>query len=401
MYRYTVPVFVRDSLTRVGYLMIAWFAYLQAAPGLVVPHLRDELGLSYLVGGLHVAAFAAGAVLAGTGSSWLEGRVGRQRVVWSGAVVLAAGTIALTAGRTVEETIAATLLMGIGGGLVLATAQAGLADHHGDQRTVALTEANVAASIAYLVLIGMFALMAALHAGWRAALLASLLVPVAVRWTHRGSTFDTAAPKEATGGRRLPRAFWVAALVLLCTTAAEWCVTAWGASFVEDVLDVSTDTAVSLMAGYFGGVLVGRVAGSRLARRFDPTRLLGWALAVAALGFVVMWPSVAPAQALVGLALLGVGLGNLFPLGVSLAVTLAPDQAGAASGRAVAVASLAVLVAPLLVGTLADAGSLKSALTVVPVLLALATTGLIVVRRQARPSRLREAGATGALRAPR
>jgi hypothetical protein len=41
--------------------MLAWFAYLQAAPGLVVVHLRDELGLSYAVGGLHVAAFAAGA----------------------------------------------------------------------------------------------------------------------------------------------------------------------------------------------------------------------------------------------------------------------------------------------------------------------------------------------------
>jgi fucose permease len=176
-------------------------------------------------------------------------------------------------------------------------------------------------------------------------------------------------------------------MVLVCTTAAEWCVTAWGASFLEDVLHVSTDTAVSLMVGYFGGVLVGRVVGSRLARRYDPTRLLAWALAVAALGFVVMWPSVAPPQALVGLALLGVGLGNLFPLGMSLAVALAPTQAGPASGRAVAMTSLAVLLAPLLVGGIADAASLRAALAVVPVMLALATAGLMVVRRQAHRPR--------------
>jgi MFS family permease len=391
-----MPTFVRDSLTRVGYLMIAWFAYLQASPGLVVPHLRDELGVSYLVGGLHVAAFSAGAMLAGTSSSWLERAWGRNRLLWSGAAVLSAGAVALTAGHTVEQTITATLLMGIGGGLVLATAQATLADHHGPLRTVALTEANVAASVAYLLLIGMFSVSAALHAGWRLAILAPLLVPLAVWWSHRGSTLDVSAPAQSSRGR-LPGAFWVAAMVLMCTTAAEWCITAWGASFLVEVLHVSTDTAVSLMVGYFGGVLVGRAVGSRLARRYDPTRLLAWALGVAAVGFVVMWPAVATAQALVGLALLGVGLGNLFPLGMSVAVTLAPEQAASASGRAVAMTSLAVLLAPLLVGTMADATSLRSALAVVPIMLALATTGLIVVRRQARvaeaATELRPAGA--------
>jgi MFS family permease len=383
VYRYTMARFVRDPLTRLGYVMIAWFAYLQASPGLVVPHLRDELDLGYLLGGLHVAAFSAGAAVAGTGSSWLERAVGRTRLLWTGAAVLGAGAVGLTAGRTVEQTIAATLLMGIGGGLVLATAQATLADHQGPFRTVALTEANVAASVAYLVLIGMFSVTAALHAGWRVAILASLLVPVLVWWVHRRSTFD-APPDAQSGDGRLPGAFWVAALVLVCTTAAEWCITAWGASFLQDALRVPTDAAVSLMVGYFGGVLAGRVLGSRLARRIDPTRLLAWALAVAGLGFAVMWPAASTAQALVGLALLGVGLGNLFPLGMSVAVALAPGQAGAASGRAVAMTSLAVLLAPLLVGTAADATSLRSALAVVPVLLALALVGLLVVRRQAR-----------------
>ena len=54
--------FRRDRLTWVAYVMLAWFAYLQAAPGLIIAHLRSELALSYATGGLHVAAFAGNGV---------------------------------------------------------------------------------------------------------------------------------------------------------------------------------------------------------------------------------------------------------------------------------------------------------------------------------------------------
>src|SRR5690242_18934200 len=177
-------------------------------------------------------------------------------------------------------------------------------------------------------------------------------------------------------------------MMLFCMVAAEWCVTAWGASFVEDATGVSTDTAVTLMGGYFGGVVVGRALGSRLARRIDPARLLALAILLTAAGFAVLWPSTGPAQALVGLTLLGLGLGNLFPLGLSVAVGLAPQRSALASGRAVLMTSFAVLLAPLTVGTLADATSLTAAFGVLPVVLALAAVGLVVVRRaQRRPPR--------------
>jgi fucose permease len=92
-------------------------------------------------------------------------------------------------------------------------------------------------------------------------------------------------------------------------------------------------------------------------------------------------------QALLGLSLLGIGLGNLFPMGLSVTVGLAPDRAVLASGRAVLMTSFAVLLAPLTVGTLADATSLTAALGVVPVVLALAAVGLTFVRRAARSAR--------------
>ena len=375
------PEFRRDRLTWVVYGMLAWFAYLQAAPGLVVVHLRDELGLSYAVGGLHIAAFAAGSMVAGGISATLERALGRRTLFWSAAVVMGAGAAGLTAGRVAAVTIGAVLVMGVGGGLLLATVQAALADHHGERRAVALAEANVAASVAYLALAGALSLTAALHAGWRVALLVALVIPPLVWWSNRALAIDAPPPPPDVVRGRLPRVFWTAAAVLFCVTAAEWCVTAWGATFVEDATRVSADVAVGLMAAYFGGVVVGRALGSRLARRTDPARLLALALAVTAVGFAVLWLATTSAEAVAGLSLLGLGLGNLFPMSVSVAVALAPGRAALASSRAVGVTALAVLLAPFTVGTLADATSLRAALGIVPVALVLAAVGLALVRR--------------------
>ena len=374
--------FRRDRLSWVAYLMLAWFAYLQAAPGLVIGHLRDELGLSYSAGGLHVAAFAAGSIVAGIVSAPAERAVGRRTLLWSSSAVMGAGTVGLTVGRAVEVTVGSVLVMGVGGGLLLTLIQAALADHHGEHRAVALAEANTAAGVAYLLLIGSLSVAAVVDAGWRVALLASLVVPELAFSRNRRLVIE--APQQAHGTLgRLPPVFWVATAVLFCATAAEWCITAWGATYVEDATGVTTDTAVALMGGYFGGVVAGRLLGSRLARRHEPSLLLALALAVAATGFALLWPATTAAPALAGLALLGIGLGNLFPMAVSLAVALAPGLAALASGRAVATASSAVLVAPLTVGTLADATSLGTALGIVPVLLVLAAAGLAVVRRAA------------------
>jgi MFS family permease len=372
--------FRRDRLTWLAYLVLAWFAYLQAAPGLVLPHLREELQLSYGTGGLLVGAFAAGSMAAGVLAARLERALGRGRLLWSATAVLALGTVGLTLARVAVLTVGSTLVMGLGAGLLLVTIQAILVDHHGPRSAVALTEANVAASSSYVVLIAVLSATAALNGNWRLALLVSLVVPVLL-WSRNRGLRIAAPPSSAVVGGRLPRVFWIAAAMLVCTTAAEWCITAWGATFVQEAVGASADTAVTLMAGYFVGVLGGRLLGSRLARRYDPAHLLAVALAVTAAGFAVLWPASTTVQALLGLLLLGIGLGNLFPMAISVTVALAPGQTALANGRAVAVTSLAVLLAPLVVGALADATSLEAALGAVPVVIVLAAAALALVQR--------------------
>jgi MFS family permease len=389
--------FVRDRLTWAAYVVLGWFAYLQATPGLVVPHLRRELDLTYSTGGLYVTAFAAGSTVAGLLSGKLERVLGRRLLLWSSAALMGVGTVGLTAGGSAVATIGSVLGMGLGGGLVLATVQAGLADHHVEHRTVALAELNVAASCGYLLLVGVLSLMAQMGAGWRAALLVSLVVPVIAWWSSRGLWTDAAPTRRPSGTQRLPGAFWITAAILVCTTAVEWTVTAWGATLVQETTHVSADIAVTMMAGYFGGILAGRVLGSRLAFRHDPARLLAAALLVTAIGFGCVWAARSPVLAVPGLVVLGAGIGNLFPMSVSAALSIARDQAGQASGRVVAVSAGAVLLAPPTVGALADATSLEAALGVVPALLALAAVGLAVLWRATRGEPADRAAPAGAV----
>jgi len=373
--------FVRDRLTGVAYLLLAWFAYLQASPGLVAGHLRDELDLDYSWVGVHVAAFAGGSLVGGFLGARAERALGRRALIWWAVGVMCLGAVGLTVGRVPVATAGSVLVMGLGGGALLATIQATLADHHGERRTVALAEANVAASVSYLILIGLLSLAAAWGASWRIALLVPVAVALCVWLTNRRLPIEAPAVSSTTPGR-LPRHFWIAAVLIFCTTSAEWGVNAWGATFVQDVDHVSADTAVTVMAGYFAGVVGGRVAGSGLARRHDPARVLAVAMAVAFGGFAVLWSAADPAQSLVGLVALGLGLGNLFPMAVALIVDLEPRLAALASGRAVVASSVAVLSVPLLVGRLADSTSLRVALLVVPIALVAGGLALTVVVRR-------------------
>src|SRR5918999_4673494 len=111
--------FRRDRLTWIAYVVRAWYGYLQAAPGLVIIHLRGELNLSYAVAGLHIAGFAAGSMIAGLSSGPLELVLGRRTLFWSAAALMGAGAIGLTAGRVAPGGVGPVVGFGGGGGGVL------------------------------------------------------------------------------------------------------------------------------------------------------------------------------------------------------------------------------------------------------------------------------------------
>ena len=170
-----MPAFKRDRFTWLAYGMLAYFAYLQAGLGPLMPFLRSELNLSYTLGGLHLSAFALGMIGAGLSGAALAARWGRRLLFWGGAAGMAVGALLLLLGRQPAATLAAVLVMGYLGTLLLIMVQATLADHHGVHRATALTEANIFA----ILCAGLAPILLGFFQGtpltWRAA----LLLPVA------------------------------------------------------------------------------------------------------------------------------------------------------------------------------------------------------------------------------
>ncbi|MGQ9851743.1 MAG: MFS transporter [Aggregatilineaceae bacterium] len=384
--------FQRDRFTWLAYLMLAYFAYQQAALGPLMPFLRDELKLNYTITGLHLSAFALGMTLAGATGDALVRRWGRRRVFWGGGAGMAAGALAFVLGHHPALTIAAALLMGAPGTLLMITVQATLSDRHGTRRAVALTEANIAASLSAGLAPLCVGTLQRAEVGWRGALLLGACGWATLTW--RGWRVpipprNVSAAAGSSSGRvaRLPGLFWAYWLVVFLSVSAEWSTIFWGADFLETSVGLRKVDAATLMSVFFGAILLGRILGSRLARRIPLSTLLPGAALLAWGGFLPFWLAPLAPLNVAGLFVAGLGIANLFPLTLAAASgSVAPHQVDAASSRITLAAGLAILITPQVLGTLADHTGIKSAYAVVGGFLGVAIVAILVANRFAQRS---------------
>jgi MFS family permease len=382
----SVTTFARDRYTLLAYAMLGYFAYLQAAPGVAMPLLRDDLGLNYTVGGMHISALALGMVLAGLLADRAVARWGRRTVFWGGGGGMAVGALLLVVGQHPAITIAGMFLMGLLGTALLATIQSGLADRHGTLRAIALTESNVVAAVITILpplLVGGFE---RIGIGWRGAFVAMVLAWGVAYLTQRDVDIPASRPRKTESGgtdRALPPIFWLYWAALVSCVAVEWSVIAWSADFMTEAGGLDDDAAALVMTLFFLAMALGRVLGSQLTRRMDVVRLLFAAMSVGLAGFVTFWLAPVLPLLLGGLFVAGLGIANLFPFLLSITVGTAPEQSDVASSRITLGAGLAILLAPQILGTVADQTGIQTAYGLVFVLFVLAMIIVTAARRRA------------------
>jgi fucose permease len=375
----------RDSPTLLIYGINAVWGWVNFSFGPVVSLLRDEQHVTRGMASLHSVAFAAGAMVAGAVNPTVVRRVGRPATMWLGLAGASAMIIAFCAVRPLAATVSVVVGLSFFGTILLSGAISALGDHHGDAAPAALSEANAAGCATGVI--APMAVGAAVAAGWtwRPALAVVLLAFAAlaavaffrgVRLPHASSsTVDSLA------ARPLPRTYWLVFAAMSLCGSVEVSTGLWAADFLRQRTGLSPADAAAAISAIVFGMLVGRVAGGRLALRFEITSLFLTAISVSLLGFVTFWLATTPVVGVAGLGVLGLGLALNYPLALSLQLRHSDSQPDLAASRSMYSAGIAFGAAPFALGALADAAGVRAAFLLIPLLLAGAACFVLLVRR--------------------
>lgn len=366
-------VYRRAAATWVTFAALFAFGILNALLGPVLPYLRETERISYVTGALHQVAFAAGGMTAGILAS--RSAAPRRRTIVIGLAGAAAAGVLLGYGRVFPVTVVAALLVSAFGTSALIRMWALLSDLHHAHRAVAMTEGEIAVSLAGVLTPAVVGACAATQAGWRFSFVIVVVVVVAAAVAVGASRLPEARrPPSARvaddAGRHPPRRTLT---TIFAVVGLEFTLSFWAASYLHDDVGMARDTSVALVSALYAANLVGRLLASRLARRLPVTVVLRLSLATALLGVPVLLSAGGVVMAGTGLTVTGIGIGGTFPLASALHVAASRRTADQALGQILTVAGLGQITGPLIAGALAQATGLRAGLLVLPALVLLAT----------------------------
>ena len=373
----------RDAFTWTAFAALFAFGYVNAVLGPSLPYIRSVEHISYVVAALHQVAFAVGGGIAGVVSAGDPVSLSRRTTIAGGLGGAAVAALAVGYGNAAPVTIAAALLMGLAATLALIRVWAALADAHGDRRAVAMSEGEVAVSLAGIATPLVIGALAATAATWRlafavgAATLAFAIVSVLRSEVPEPSSVMRQGSRE---GRLQPTL-----VIVIAVVALEFALSFWLASYLNDSVRLTRDTAVALVSTLYAANLAGRLGASVLVRTRTADRVLLSGLGMVLLGLPFLLSATSAIVAVIGIVVTGAGIGALFPLTSSLHVQASEGSADSALGEILFVAAFGQMGGALGAGAIAQATNLRVGLVVLlPLLALLAAVGLAAHRRDAR-----------------
>lgn len=301
--------------------------------GPAMPALAEKLGVSLGEVGSLLAVFFVGSILAsGAVATWLHRKSQRTvGIVGLGMALLGLGLLA--AAQALAVALLASLLLGVGDGLVTASSHSIAAGHSRDPAH-GITRLNLFFALGAIAgpLWSGAALEAAgdpsvVFAGAAAAAASSLAVMLAVRGAP-GAELD---PGHGRGVVPQAPLVWAMSAVLFLYVGAEMGLGAWVSSYARRAAGAGVMAGAGVTAAYWGALALGRLlTGALLRRGHGPQALLVGALIGAGSAALVLALSggqmavAGPAAFLTGLC-----FGPVWPVAVAIGAMAQPGQAPA------------------------------------------------------------------------
>jgi predicted MFS family arabinose efflux permease len=369
-----------------GFVFAGWVAR--------IPAIKDQTGASASGLGLALLCVSVGATATMMTTGWLCRRFGSHATTVALAVLL---SLSVTLPPLTHSALALGLVL-----LVFGTAIGGLnvamnsaaVDLIAALRRPVMPSFHAAFSLGGMAGAGLGGFIADhLSPTRHLALLAAVGLVVAAAAGRTLLAVPPPSPSEtgaspaagASGGARRAPARWLVAvfgLIALCTGYGEGAMADWAALHLHQDLDASAGVAAAGYSVFALTMAIGRLSGTVLLERLGQTATLTAGGATAAAGMLL--GALAPTVwlSLLGFAVTGLGLANLFPVAIARAGALTgPSGVAAASTLGYG----GMLLGPPAIGFLADWFSLPAALTTVAVLAAVAAVVAYAARNAAGP----------------
>ncbi|GAB1819340.1 MFS transporter [Herbidospora sp. RD11066] len=330
-----------------------------------VPAMTDTIGLTKSQLGIVLLSWAVGGLLAMQGSRPLLRRLGSARSLVLSMPLSALTLVGVALAPTYTTLILAAAAFGMAVGLfdISMNAQGALAENASGRSLMSGFHAgwSIGAIAAGAIGIGAIRLELSFRDHLIVVALASL--PVAAALARSYLPDPAADDGDAAVRRRLPPVVYLLGVVVFAAFMIEGMVGDWNGLYLRDVLGAPESLAALGYPLFAGGMLAARLAGDRLRRRYGAAACLRFGGLVVALSFAVMIATPLVAVGLAALLVAGVAMATVIPFALSLAGGADPAQSGPAIAQTAAIGYAGLLLGPVLIGFLADATSLRLALS--------------------------------------
>jgi MFS family permease len=360
------------------------------------PEIKADLHLSNAVYGAAIAAYSGGALVAGLAAAAMIRRFWTSRVAVAGTIGIAVFVVAAGLAPSPPALAAALFVAGASDGITDVAQNAhGLRVQRTYGRSIINSFHAVWAVGAILGgLMGAGAIAVHMPRATQLAIAGAVFSAVAViayPYLLGGPDHDDHPSARSAGGGVAGIAVYatLVALVVIAIAGAtvEDAGSSWATLYLRDSLGTPGAMAVFGYVALVGFMFIGRLVGDRLVDRFGQRVVVrtGGFVTAAGMGAALAFPSVPGTIA--GFAAAGLGVATLIPAAMHGADQLPGMRPGTGLTVVTWLMRVGFFGAPLLVGIVADAASLRVGLLAVPVagVVVMALAGALSARR--RPSR--------------
>lgn len=338
-----------------------------------LPEVKTDLGLSNAMLGGSVAAFSAGALIAGPAAAALIRRYQSARVNLATTLVLAGFIVAASAAPS-AVTLATALFIAGAADAITDVAQnvnaLRLQRQYGRSIINSLHAVwAVGAVVGGLMAAGAIAvhLPRTVHLGLSAALFCAVAVAAYPFLLHGPDHDDRPAARGGTSAAGTSVYLVLLALIgiAIAGAAVEDAGSSWATLYLRDSLGAAGPVAAFGYIALVGAMCIGRFVGDRLVDRFGERAVVraGGVFTAVGMGAALAFPSVPGSIA--GFAAAGLGVATAVPAAMRAADELPGLRAGTGLTILTWLMRVGFLGAPLIVGVVADAASLRVGLLIV------------------------------------